>query len=441
MRTDRYELAMLAAAHRDGLADRGAVFELFTRRLPVGRRFGILAGLGRFLEVLPEVRFDADDLAWLAGEANVGSAVVEACVAWRFGGHIEALPEGTPYQANEPLLRVRGTFADGVILETLLLSFLNADSAIAAAAARVRIAAGPTRGLAELGGRRVDPDVAVAAARATFIAGFDATSNLAAGQRFAIPTIGTMAHAWVLAHRTEREAFESWVATHGAASTFLIDTYDIEAGIDAAIDACRQVGAAPGGIRIDSGDLGAEALAARAQLDRAGCAATKIVVSGDLDDLAIVRLHAALIDTYGVGTQVVCGGGAPTCSMVYKLVAVEDPDGSWRRVAKQSAGKASVGGLKRLHRTTADGRVVGDALSISDPHAFNPADPTDLLVPMVRDGTALPGLTGPVGTLAARRTALAALAAMDEDARRLDPGEPAWAATPAAITTAQLMEV
>lgn len=348
LKTDHYELTMLQAALASGVAHKRAVFELFTRRLPAGRRYGVVAGIGRAIEAVADFRFDAAQLDHLRDNRVVDEATLAYLADYRFTGSIHAYREGEIFFPQSPILTVEGTFGEAVLLETVLLSILNHDSAVAAAAARM-VQAARGAGIIEMGSRRTGDEAAVVAARATYVAGFGATSNLEAGFRYGIPTTGTAAHAFTLAHDSEAEAFAAQVLSLGAGTTLLVDTYDIPQGIRNAVAAG---GPELGGIRIDSGDLYVETTRARALLDELGATGTKIVVSSDLDEYVIDDLvsQGAPIDGYGIGTRVVTGSGAPTASMVYKLVEIEGPDGAMRPVAKKSADKASVGGLKHATR-------------------------------------------------------------------------------------------
>ncbi|MEV5443706.1 nicotinate phosphoribosyltransferase [Streptomyces sp. NPDC052644] len=354
--TDQYELTMLQAALRGGTAERRSVFEVFTRRLPEGRRYGVVAGTGRVLDAVENFRFDDAVLGFL----REGGIVDEPTLAWlaeyRFGGDIWGYPEGEVYFPGSPILRVEGSFAECVLLETVILSILNHDSAIAAAASRMSAAAGGRR-LIEMGARRTHELAAVAASRAAYVGGFDSTSDLAAGFRYGIPTVGTSAHAFTLLHDTERDAFRVQVESLGRGTTLLVDTYDVTEAVRTAVEVA---GPGLGAVRIDSGDLLLMAHRVRQQLDELGARDTRIVVTSDLDEYAIASLAAAPVDAYGVGTQLVTGSGHPTCSMVYKLVAradSADPEAPLRPVAKKSlGGKASVGGRKwAARRLDADG--------------------------------------------------------------------------------------
>jgi nicotinate phosphoribosyltransferase len=315
--TDQYELTMVQAALKAGTADRHSVFEAFTRRLPEGRRYGVVAGTGRVLDAVENFHFDDEMIGFLRQQHIVDEPTLQWLADYRFSGDIWGYPEGEVYFPGSPILRVEGSFAECVLLETVILSILNHDSAIAAAASRMSAAAGGRR-LIEMGARRTHELSAVASARAAYVGGFDATSDLAAGFRYGIPTVGTSAHAFTLLHDTERDAFQAQVDSLGRGTTLLVDTYDVTEAVRAAVEIA---GPELGAVRIDSGDLLLVAHRVRQQLDELGATGTKIVVTSDLDEYAIASLAAAPVDAYGVGTQLVTGSGHPTCSMVYKLVA------------------------------------------------------------------------------------------------------------------------
>ncbi|MEV1020836.1 nicotinate phosphoribosyltransferase [Streptomyces sp. NPDC050264] len=362
--TDHYELTMLQAALHGGAADRRSVFEVFTRRLPEGRRYGVVAGTGRVLDAVENFRFDAGVLGFLRERNVVDEPTLRWLAEYRFSGDIWGYPEGEVYFPGSPILRVEGSFAECVLLETVILSILNHDSAIAAAASRMASAAGD-RPLIEMGARRTHELAAVAASRAAYLGGFATTSDLAAGFRYGIPTVGTSAHAFTLLHDTERDAFRAQVDSLGEGTTLLVDTYDVKEAVRTAVEVA---GPKLGAVRIDSGDLLLVAHRVRQQLDELGAKDTKIVVTSDLDEYAIASLAAAPVDAYGVGTQLVTGSGHPTCSMVYKLVAraeSADPRAPLVPVAKKSAGgKTSIGGRKWAARRldadgTAEAEVVG----------------------------------------------------------------------------------
>lgn len=341
--TDRYELTMLDSFVRDGSVDRPAVFEAFARRLPDGRRYGMLGGLGRLLDAIEAFTFDEDEVGWLRDEGVVSEQTAAWLREFRFRGDVDGYREGDLYFPGSPVLAVTGTLGECLLLETIVLSILNHDTAIASAAARM-VDAANGRPIIEMGSRRTHEEAAVATARAAYIAGFGSTSNLAAGRRHGVPTAGTAAHAFTLAHDTEADAFRSQVEALGAGTTLLVDTYDIAQGIRTAVDVA---GPGLGAVRLDSGDLAEESHKARVLLDSLGATGTRIVVTSDLDEFVITALADAPIDGYGVGTRVATGSGHPTASMVYKLVAIADGDGDpLRPVAKKSKDKASVGGRK-----------------------------------------------------------------------------------------------
>jgi nicotinate phosphoribosyltransferase len=374
--TDRYELTMVAAALADGTAGRDCVFEVFARRLPFGRRYGVLAGTGRLLEALPHFRFGDDELSTLHEQGLTDRRLLDWLADFRFSGDIDGYAEGDFYYPGSPVLTVRAPFAEGVLLETLALSVLNHDSAIASAAARM-VAAACERPCIEMGSRRTHEEAAVAAARAAYMVGFASTSNLESGRRYGVPTTGTSAHAFTLLHDDERSAFQSQVNVLGPGTTLLVDTYDVDQGIRTAVEV---VGPDLGGIRLDSGDLPTLATHARELLDSLGATKTRIVVTSDLDEYAIAGLMAAPVDRYGVGTSLVTGSGAPTAGMVYKLV---ERDG--RPVAKKSEGKRSVGGRKHaVRRHDRDGIATAEVVS-SEPIAPRDGD-RNLVVPLVRAG-------------------------------------------------------
>ena len=403
LHTDRYELTMLDAGLRDGTAHRRCVFEVFGRRLSGGRRFGVVAGTGRLLDAIRDFRFGDDELRYLRDNRIVDATTLDFLAGYRFTGSITGYREGEIYFPGSPLLTIEGTFAEAVVLETLALSVLNFDSAVATAAARMSVAAGD-RPLAEMGSRRAGEESAVAAARAAYIAGFSATSNLEAGRRWGVPTMGTAAHAWTLLHDSEEDAFRSQIEALGTGTTLLIDTYDIAEGVRTAV---RVAGTGLGGVRIDSGDLPIVAGEVRALLDELGATGTRITVTSDLDEYAIAALAASPVDSYGVGTSVVTGSGTPTAGLVFKLVARADTDGSWVAVAKASAQKASHGGRKAAFRTLDAGTATSELIVVSDGFedlatAAEHPDARALQVPLMVDGEPDAAVLGPNGVSAAR---------------------------------------
>ncbi|MFY0515197.1 nicotinate phosphoribosyltransferase [Streptomyces anulatus] len=417
--TDQYELTMVQAALKAGTADRHSVFEAFTRRLPEGRRYGVVAGTGRVLDAVENFHFDDEMIGFLRQQDIVDEPTLEWLAGYRFSGDIWGYPEGEVYFPGSPILRVEGSFAECVLLETVILSILNHDSAIAAAASRMSAAAGGRR-LIEMGARRTHELSAVASARAAFVGGFDATSDLAAGFRWAIPTVGTSAHAFTLLHDTERDAFRAQVDSLGRGTTLLVDTYDVTEAVRAAVEIA---GPELGAVRIDSGDLLLVAHRVRQQLDELGATETKIVVTSDLDEYAIASLAAAPVDAYGVGTQLVTGSGHPTCSMVYKLVAragSAEPDAPLVPVAKKSLGaKSSKGGRKWAARRT-DAHGVAEAEVIGTGPAPGESAGRPLLVELVRGGEVV--AREPLE--AARERHVAARAGLPMSAIQLSRGEP-----------------
>jgi nicotinate phosphoribosyltransferase len=434
--TDQYELTMLQAALRSGAASRRAVFEVFARHLPHGRRYGVVAGTGRLLDALEQFRFGPDELSFLRENQIVDETTLQYLSSYRFSGNIWGYPEGDVYFPGSPILVVEGTFAESVLLETLALSILNHDCAVASAASRMVTAAGGPgqagRPLIEMGSRRTHEAAAVAAARAAYIAGFASTSNLQARFAYGVPSGGTSAHAFTLVHDSEKEAFAAQLASLGPGTTLLVDTFNVEQAVRAAVEAA---GPRLGAVRIDSGDLPANAVSVRALLDSLGATKTRIILTGDLDEYSIAGLAVAPVDGYGVGTSLVTGSGAPTAALVYKLVARSDgplpdgplPDGTadepgaLRPVAKRSVGKPGRGGRKWAVRERTDsGEAVTERILLEPPSRLGPADRV-LLRELVRDGK----ITGrePLADARARHTA--ALGELPGYALQLSRGYPA----------------
>ena len=416
--TDKYELTMLSAALRDGTAHRRTTFEVFARRLPEGRRYGVVAGTGRFVEALSQFRFGAQELSALADFLD--DTTLRYLADYRFTGDVDGYAEGELYFPGSPVLSVHGSFAECVILETLALSIFNHDTAIASAAARMTTAA-QGRPLIEMGSRRTHEQAAVAAARAAYLAGFAGSSNLEAQRRYGIPALGTAAHAYTLLHTTgdgpdEQAAFRGQVAALGVDTTLLVDTYDITTGVANAIAAA---GPELGAVRIDSGDLGVLARQVRNQLDDLGATATRIVVSGDLDEFAIAALRAEPVDSYGVGTSVVTGSGSPTASMVYKLVEVDGIG-----VAKRSNRKESHGGRKQAVRLAKpSGTIVEEVVHpcLAPPRDTGDLTVRPLTVNLVRGGEPIADLD----LAHARQRVAAGLKSLPWDGLKLSRGEPA----------------
>ena len=426
--TDKYELTMLSAALRDGSAQRRTTFEVFARRLPEGRRYGVVAGTARFVEALAQFTFDDTALESLSDFLDADTLAYLA--DYRFRGDVDGYAEGELYFPGSPVLAVHGSFAECVVLETLALSILNHDTAIASAAARMASAA-EGRTLIEMGSRRTHEQAAVAAARAAYLAGFTGSSNLEAQRRHGVPALGTSAHAFTLLYtrprglgdeplgrRTsewEKAAFRAQVDALGVGTTLLVDTYDITTGVANAVEVA---GTELGAVRIDSGDLGVLARQVRAQLDSLGATKTRIVVSGDLDEFSIAGLRAEPVDMYGVGTSVVTGSGAPTASMVYKLVEVDGLP-----VEKRSVHKESHGGRKKAARLAKPSGTIVEELVYPAAEAAPHSElvSRDLTVALVKEGE-------PVGDLdlaAARDRVAAGLGSLPWDGLKLSRGEPA----------------
>jgi nicotinate phosphoribosyltransferase len=422
----------------------------------------VLAGTGRVLDAIAAFRFGRAELDWLADERVVDDATLTFLADYRFGGSVDGYREGELYFPQSPVLTVRGTFAEAVLLETVVLSILNYDSAVATAAARMVVAA-DGHPIAEMGSRRANESAAVAAARAAYIAGFSATSNLEAGRRWGIPTLGTAAHSFTLLHNSEEDAFRAQVAAFGPGTTLLVDTYDVRAAVETAV---RVAGPQLGGVRLDSGDLPALVRDVRAHLDSLGATGTRITVTSDLDEHTIAALRGSSADAFGVGTSVVTGSGSPAAGFVYKLVARRDAPGGadagadadgatapgvWTPVAKSSAGKTSLGGAKRAERMLRDGVAVAERIIVDsggrvggddggaggDAGDVGPGDGDQmpdrtagtttraLTVPLMRDGQADAQWLSSAGVATARQHCAAAVAELPGAALRPSRGEPA----------------
>jgi nicotinate phosphoribosyltransferase len=415
--TDRYELTMLAGALHSGVAARRAVFEVFARHLPHGRRYGVVAGTGRLLDALARFEFGPDELAYLEAAGVADETTLRYLESFEFTGDIWGYAEGDCYFPGSPILVVEASFAEAVVLETLALSVLNHDCAIASAASRM-VNAARGRPLIEMGSRRTHERSAVASARAAYIAGFGTTSNLEAGRDYGIPTAGTSAHAFTLVHDSERHAFMTQLATAGKDTTLLVDTYDVARAVRTAVELA---GPGLGAVRIDSGDLPVVAQQVRSLLDELGAQHTRIVLTGDLDEHSIAALAAAPVDGYGVGTALVTGSGSPTAALVYKLVArALGASGELRPVAKRSVGKPSVGGRKwAARRHDASGTAVTEVVTLTPPEPS--ATDRPLLVPLVRGGE----IVGAEPLEAARERHQRSLAELPLYARQLSRGYPA----------------
>lgn len=373
LHTDQYELGNVQGALHSGVANRTAVFELFARRLPTGRRYGVVAGIGRILDLLSRFTFTERQVRWLEETGVADERTRRYVLDRRFRGDIWAYREGELYFPSSPVLTVRATFAEAVMLETLLLGICNWDSGVASVASRM-VTAARGRPIIEMGSRRTHEDAAVDAARAAYIAGFAATSNMEAGARYGIPVRGTSAHAFTLAHPSELEAFEAQVATQGAETTLLVDTYDVEQGIRNAVAAA---GRRLGGVRIDSGELLRLVPHARKLLDELGAHDARIILTGGLDEYAMEEHSGGPVGGFGAGERLM---QHPSPDFVYKLVAIaegNEPDAPLRPVAKRSAGKGNFPGQKWAYRAfDRDGYATGEHFLFgAQPPAARPGEP------------------------------------------------------------------
>jgi nicotinate phosphoribosyltransferase len=385
--TDQYEITMAASYHRQG-RNEPAIFELFVRKLPPNRDWLLVCGLGPTLRLVSEMRFGERELAYL-DTLGCNRDFLSYLEGFRFGGDVEAMPEGTIAFANEPLVRVTAPLIEAQILETLLLNQINFQTMIATKAARIVLAAGggqPGSGesVVDFSPRRDHGvDAAMKAARASAVAGVGGTSNVAAAMRYGLQPVGTMAHSYVLSFPSEEEAFEAFLRDNPANGLLLVDTYETIEGVRRAIEASRRTGIPLAGIRIDSGDLAALAREARRRLDEAQMESARIVASGDLEEQRIAELCAAgvPIDLWGVGTDLGTSRDSPVVNGVYKIVA--DLRGeAWRGVAKRSAAKETLPGAKQVFRRFSDGVMAEDVVGTAD----EKLEGEPLLVPAMRDG-------------------------------------------------------
>ncbi|NLI17649.1 MAG: nicotinate phosphoribosyltransferase [Actinomycetales bacterium] len=429
--TDMYEFTMVDAALESGHADRASVFEVFNRRLPGSRRYGVVAGTARVLDAIERFRLTDEQLAFLRERAIVRPRTIEYLGDLRFRGDVVGYGEGECFFPGSPILTVAAGFAEAVVLETVILSILNHDCAVAAAASRMTTAA-HGRPCLDMGARRTHEDAAIAAARAAAVAGFAGTSDLEAARLYGIRPIGTAAHAFTLLHEDEEAAFAAQVAALGPGTTLLVDTYEVTRGVERAVAAARSAGGELGAVRLDSGDLVAQAFMVRAQLDELGATSTRITVTSDLDEFAIAALGAAPVDSYGVGTRLVTGSGHPTAELVYKMVARADLDGTLRPVQKESSSKRSVGGRKWAGRVLEGGRAAEELVVAADDAteamAFLTAEGArPLQVDLVRGGVIQEEHRDADALARATARHLASRAELPHPAWRLSEGDPALA--------------
>jgi len=409
--TDLYELTMAAGYVDAGIDGGEAAFELFVRRLPDTRRFLVACGIEQAVHFLTTLRFDDDAVAYLRSLGLFGEAFLERLRGLRFTGNVHAVAEGEVVFAGEPILRVSAPLLEAQLVETFLLATVGFQTMVASKAARVVLAAGG-RDVADFSARRDHgPDAALKAARASYVAGAASTSNVLAGRLWGIPLSGTMAHAYVMAFADEREAFRRFAASFPERAVLLIDTYDTVRGAERVVEVARE-GAAVAGVRLDSGDLDDLSRRVRRVLDDGGLQHVRIVVSGDLDEHrvdALVRAGAP-IDAFGVGTRMGTSEDAPSLGVVYKLVA--DPSGPRM---KRSEGKATIPGCKQVHRFDDHDLLALDGEA--------PVGGRPLLSPVVEGGRRL---RAPEPLTAVRARAGAAIAALPEALRTLDPGPSPW---------------
>ncbi len=381
--TDLYELTMLQGYVRQDHTPR-ATFDLFVRSLPPDRGYLVAAGLEQALAYVESLTFTERVLGYLA-EEGFHADFLDWLADFEFTGDVDALPEGTLVFENEPFIEVTAPIAEAQLLETLLINQVSYQTLIATKAARMRDVVdryGDDQSLVDFGSRRAHgTDAGIKAARAAYIGGFDATSNVAAGEAFDVPIAGTMAHSWVQSFPTERESFETFVREYGEDSVLLIDTYDTVAGARTAKAVADDLDVDIRGVRLDSGDLAALSVDVAEVLDD-----EEIFVSSGMDEFAIRQFFedGGVATGFGPGTALTTSADAPKLEGVYKLVGVEQPPGSGTLSPsmKLSAGKVTYPGRKAVARQEEDGRFAGDTLG----RAGECLDGTSLLEPVVRDG-------------------------------------------------------
>lgn len=365
--TDLYELKMARAYDALGMTAE-AVFSLFVRKLPAGRNYLLACGIERALDILEELRFDADTCAHLATLPGFDDEYLRQLEGQHFTGEVRAVAEGTPLFAGEPILEVAAPIVEGQLVETILMNVVGLETVLASKAARI-VAAAAGRPVIDFGSRRAHGiDAALYGARAFYVAGVAATSNVLAGRRFGIPVAGTMAHSFVQACDDEMQAFRGFARVNPD-TVLLVDTYDTLQGIERVVALAHELGDdfRIRGVRLDSGDLGALARAARSRLDAAGLARVQIVASGGLDEHEIARLVAdgAPIDAFGVGTDMSVSADAPALDIAYKLTEFR---GEGR--LKLSTGKRTLPGRKQVFRRFRGGVAVGDVIARHDEPAI-----------------------------------------------------------------------
>lgn len=387
--TDLYQLTMLQGYHDAGMED-AAVFEFFVRKLRPGRGFLMAAGLEQSLEFLEGLHFSSEELAWLASTGRFDRKFLSSLEALRFTGDVHAMPEGTVFFPNEPILRVTAPIAQAQLVETRLINLLHFQTLIASKAARMKLVA-PDKLLVDFGLRRAHgAEAGLLAARASYLAGFSGTSTVQAGMQFGIPLFGTMAHSFVQAHDGEALAFEHFARAQPENVVLLIDTYDTEAAAQKVVALAPQLeqqGIRIKGVRIDSGNLAEHARQVRQILDGGGLEHVTIFASGDLDEYLLRDMLAAgaPVDGFGVGTRMDTSSDVPYLDCAYKL---QEYAGKARR--KRSEGKQTWPGRKQVYRSyDADGRMVSDIVTVEGD--AQPGEP--LLKPVMRAGKRIAATT------------------------------------------------
>lgn len=413
--TDLYQLNMIEA-YLDRGETKTSVFEFFVRKVPPQRNFLVAAGLEQALDFLEQLHFTADELDWLAKSGQFGKSFLDHLANLHFSGDVHAMPEGTVFFANEPILRVTAPLPEAQLAETRLINILHFQSLIASKAARMVLAA-PGKHLVDFGLRRAHgAEAGLLAARAAYIAGFAGTATVLAQKEFGIPVYGTMAHSFIQVFDDESVAFEAFAHARPDNLVILIDTYDTEEAarkVVALAPRLKAAGIKVRGVRLDSGDLMALSKSVRRILDSGGLSDTIIFASGGLDEyeLAAFAKEGPAIDGFGIGTSLAVSSDAPALDCAYKL---QEYAGLPRR--KRSAGKETWPGRKQVWRSYGpDGRMAGDILSLEDD--VQPGEP--LLQPMMRGGRR----TKPRPPLAdARARAQCDYERLPEALRGLEPG-------------------
>lgn len=374
LQTDLYQINMAEVYWRDQVHNRRAVFDLYFRDLPFNNGFGVFAGLQKIIDFITHFRFSQSDLIYLKEELGYKDDFIDYLANLRFSGTIKSVCEGEVVFGNEPLLRVEAPLAEAQLIETALLNIVNFQTLIATKAARIKQII-PEQTLMEFGTRRAqEMDAALWGARAAYIGGFHATSNVRAGKLFGIPVAGTHAHAMVQAYGDDYTAFKKYAETH-TNCVFLVDTYDtLRSGVPNAIKVAKEMGDKINflGIRLDSGDLAYLSKQARKMLDEAGFHHVKIFASNDLDESTIISLLSqdAQIDAWGIGTKLITAFDQPALGAVYKLVSIEDDNGKMIDTIKISGNpeKVTTPGIKKLYRiiNTVNDRSEGDYIALED---------------------------------------------------------------------------